>query len=336
MTVKYFALLLFVVGLAVAQSVQSSAQPGTEVHGQIQDSQGSPIQQAVVQLRDSGGGLLATGVTDSQGRFNAHVGGPGPYRIQVSEGGMEESADLDASSFGNFVMRFPAAHAASPAPASDTISVNDLEAPKAAKSKLAKAEKALNQRQFSKAWTLANEAVTAAPDWAKAYFVRGVLNLENGDFQAARADLAKSLQQNPHNPAALTELGKLYSTTGAYQLSDSYLRRALQYPPVLWPTYWELAALDVERGQYDEAATMATNAEYATPPAPAGIHLLAGEADSRSGRWGQARQELETYIQTAAKGPADPNAAAWVERARQLLAKIPASEPAPPAATAAH
>jgi len=330
---RYFVILLLAVaGVSVAaQGTGSEAMQrgtevsGAEVNGQIQDSQGEPVPDAMVQLRDASGGLLAAGTTDGQGRFDLSVGSQGPLRIDVSDGGAEESANLDASSFGNFVMRLSTVHVVSPATTSDTISLNDLEAPKAAKSKLAKAEKALDARQFEKAWTLINEAVAAAPDWGKAYFVRGVLNLENRAYPAARADLTKSLQKNPANPAALTELGKLYSTTGAYQLSDTYLRQALKYPPVLWPTYWELATLDLYRGNYAEAATMATNAEYSTPPAPISVHYLAGQAAFRLGRWNQARQEFSSYLKLAGQ---DQNSAIWIGRARNLLAHIPTSTPA--------
>ncbi len=330
MMVRYFFILLLVIGLMASASVaqetpSQSPQRGTEVNGQIQDSQGAPIPDAMVQLHDSSGGLLAAGRTDGQGRFDLNVGGQVPFRIDVSDGSEQESANLDASSFDNFVMRLSTVHVVSPAVTSDTVALNDLEASKAAKAKLAKAEKALDQRQFDKAWTLANEAVLAAPDWGKAYFLRGVLNMENKAYPAARADLTKSLQKNPHNPAALTELGKLYSTTGAYQLSDGYLRQALQYPPVLWPTYWELATLDLARGKYAEAVTMATNAEYSTPPAPASIHYLAGDAAFHLAEWNKARQEFSSYVELTAR---DPKSVAWVGKARQYLARIPAATPA--------
>lgn len=329
MMVRSIVILLLVIGLMAGASVaaqeKQSTQRGTEVNGQIQDSQGAPIPDAMVQLRDASGGLLAAGRTDGQGRFDLNVGGQVPFRIDVSDGSEQESANLDASSFENFVMRLSSVHVVSPAVTSDTVALNDLEAPKAAKAKLAKAQKALDQRQFDKAWTLANEAVLAAPDWGEAYFLRGVLDMENKAYPAARADLTKSLQKNPHNPAALTELGKLYSTTGAYQLSDGYLRQALQYPPVLWPTYWELATLDLYRGKYAEAVTMATNAEYSTPPAPASIHYLAGDAAFHLAQWNKARQEFSRYVELTAR---DPQSVAWAGKARQYLARIPAAAPA--------
>lgn len=298
----------------------------TQLNGQVQDSQGEPVPAAVVQLRDASGELLASGLTDAQGRFNLDVGSQGPFRIDVSDGGAMESANIDSTSFDNFVMRLPTVNAARVSPVSDTVSLNDLEAPKDAKSKLAGAQKAIDRGQLDKAWTLANAAIVSAPHWGKAYLIRGVLNLEQQNYSAARADLIQSVQENPRNPAALTELGKLYSTTGAYRLSEMYLRQALNYPPVLWPTYMEMANLDVERGHFQEAVTMAEDAEYSTPPPPVSVHLVAGEAELALGHWDKARLELSSYISLASNAkPKDPKDAVYVAKARQLMAKLPAT-----------
>lgn len=340
MAARYFGIVLFMaVGFwcvrpAGAQSAreQAPSRPGAEVNGQIQDSQGAPVAAALVQLRDASGGLIATEVTDAEGRFDLNVGGNGPFRIDVTDGGTMESANINAAPFENFVMRMPTAHVVPPSGAS-TISLNDLEAPKDAKSKLADAQKAMDARQLDKAWGLTNQAIAAAPNWGQAYLMRGVLNFENKNYGAAQADFTKAVQENPHNPAALTELGKLYSTTGAYKLSEMYLRQALKYPPVLWPTYYEYANLDMLRGQYAEAAAMAEDAEFATPPAPPSIHFVAGQANFKLQRWQKARLEFTQYIALAAKQPA---AAAWTAKANAYLAKMPvsASAAAQPAAPA--
>lgn len=342
MVLKISLVILLTAGLGAvlpvsAQTRRNAANPRpTQLNGQVEDSQGEPVPSAVVQLRDASGGLLATGLTDAQGRFNLDVGSEGPLQIDVSDGEDMETAHVDPASFSNFVMRLPSAHAVRVSPASDTVSLNDLEAPKAAKSKLADAQKAMDRGQLDKAWQLTNAAITAAPHWGKAYLVRGVLNLEHQNYSAAQADLTQSVKENPVNPAALTELGKLYNETGAYNLSDLYLRQALKYPPVLWPTYLEMANLDLVRGRYQEAATMAEDAEYSTPPPPASVHLVAGEAEYGLGHWDKARLELSSYISLAGKNAASTT---YIANAQRLLAKMPASNSTAAAAqpaSAAH
>lgn len=315
----------FLAGAAAAVSAQAPANSPREISGEVLDAAGSPLPAAVVELHSWNGGLLSSQMTSAGGRFRFEVRDAGPFQLQLSSFGTSAAIPLDSPSLTNLVLRLPvrgpeADGAASPAPSASTstVSLNDLQASAKAKSKLSSAREAMDKLDLSKAWRLVNEAIQAAPNWGRAYLYRGVLNMQSRNFAAAQSDLGVAVSQNPRDALALTELGKLYSSQGELSLADSCLRRALAIPPVRWPTYFELANLDVKRGNFSDAADMAEKAMDADPPAPAPVHFLAAESAEHLGNPQIAIQEYRSFLALATPSP-EVNAAI-AQAHRRLIA----------------
>ncbi|HVA62911.1 MAG TPA: carboxypeptidase regulatory-like domain-containing protein, partial [Terriglobales bacterium] len=231
-----------------------------EINGSVEDRSGNPVAAAVVELHAWDGGLLASQITNAVGQFSFRVLSSGPYELQVTTADGQERVAVDNGNPANLANLTIRLHGGGLSPTgggvsanASTVSLNDMQASGKAKSKLAAAQKALAKLELGKAWKLVNEAITAAPNWGLAYLMRGALNLQNHNYASARSDLDVAVERNPNNSLALTELGKLYSTTGNLQLSRLYLRRALNIAPVLWPTYIELSGLDLKQGNFSEA-----------------------------------------------------------------------------------
>lgn len=309
---------LLAVSLAVSMYGQAP-QPRSEVSGRILDPSSQPVAGIMVELHSWSGGLLGTQMTNAAGEFDFVVQAGGPFEIRVQNTGQTESLPLQGDDLTNVDIKLPGPPRPA-ATASQTVAVNDLEAPAKAKSKLAAAERAINKLDMAKAWSLVNEAVAAAPNWSRAHLLRGVLSLDNHNYASARTDLVAAVNQNPRNALALTELGKLYSTTGQYQLSALYLQRALNIAPVLWPTYFEMAALDLKRGNFAEAEQMADYAEFATPPAPPAAHYLAAEAAYGLHDYKTAEIEFRSFL---ALTPPTPEQEPAIAAARAKLATMP-------------
>lgn len=323
------AVMLFCVALGAIGIVNKnvSAQTPTPVlvNGHVLDGRGAPVGSASVQLLSLNGTLLGSQVTDAVGFFSFRTLGLGPYMVQVSALGETEQINLDGDSLQDISLQLDglsAQPAAQPAdgPLNSRVSVNDLQAPGKAKSKLAGAQKAMLKREFSKAWKLVNEAISVAPNWGRAYMMRGVLSMESHDFASAKADLATAVARDPDDSLALTELGKAYAETGDLNLSETYLRRALTIAPVEWPTYFEMASLDLQRGNFAEAETMADHALTDNPPAPPAAHFLAAEAAYHLHEWATATQEYRSFV---ALEPAGPDLNGVLNVARKRLANMP-------------
>lgn len=306
-------------GFALAQTANT-----TLVSGHVVDSRGTPVGSAVIQLLSWNGNLLGTQVTDAVGYFSFRGAGPGPFTVKISTFGGTEEMSLDGEMVEDVTIHLRRTlnrnDEASAGAVASRVSVNDLEASSKAKAKLAGAQKAMLKRDFSKAWKLVNEAITAAPNWGRAYMTRGVLSMESHNFASAKTDLATAVARDPDDSLALTELGKLYAATGKLDLSETYLRRALTLAPVLWPTYFEMASLDLQKGNFAEAETMADDAMTDTPAAPPPVHFLAAEAAYHLHEWGTANQEYRSFIALA---PPNANLNGALALARKRIATLP-------------
>lgn len=310
-------------GMPAPSVLPQDAEHYVAVRGRVEDSAGNPLEGVMVQLQAFTGGVLGTMVTNPVGDFEFKTTTRGPYELDVTTANVEQRVTLGEGDAGQVVIRLRtnanASAAANPAGKAPTVSLNDLEASSKARSKLSGAQQALAKLDLAKAWKLVNEAIAAAPNWGRAYMVRGVLNMANHNLGPARADLTVAVQRDPEDGMALTELGKLYATTGNLQLADLYLRRALQIEPVLWPTYFELASLDLRRGNNTEARKMAQSALSATPPAPPSAHFLEAEAAENLGDSAAAALEYRSFVAlTEATPQTGPALAAARQRITQL------------------
>lgn len=316
--------LIILLTLSAPSQAQLAGLDHAQVSGRVESSDGTPVPSALIRVLAWGGGIAGTGTTDDQGRYFMLVSGSAPYRFEVIQGAHSETVNVDSTQLNNFVLHLQSSSfdKAPASPASEAVSINDLQAPAKAKSAMDKARAALRKLQLDPAMRYANEAIRLAPLWGRPYALRGVLYMEARNFGAAESDLKMAVTQDPSNVTALTELGKLDSLTGKWQDSSLYLHRALQYPPVLWPTYYELTVLDLLRGNYAEAQSMAAQAEHVRPPAPAGIHFLAGEAANLLHQPAAAAREYQQFIALAGNLP---QAQPQVARARQRLQQIKSS-----------
>lgn len=293
----------------------------TQISGRVLDADNQPVAAIVVEVHSWNGATLASQMTNAAGRFDFMLNSTGPLQLEVGPDGDSNPLPLYGNNQMDLQIKLPGSATPAGRTLRPTISLNDLEASGKAKSKLAEADKALRKLDLAKAWKFTNEAIAAAPNWGRAYLVRGVLSMESHNYSSAQHDLATAVERDPHSAVALTELGKLYATTGQLQLSDLYLRRALTMPPVLWPTYFEMANLDLKRGNFAEAEQMATYAEFCTPPAPPTSHFLAAEAAYHLHDWRTAQVEYRSFLALSTPTPQLARALATAhDRLQQIAA----------------
>lgn len=295
----------------------------SHVEGTVVDAFGQPIPAALVQIGSLNGGAMESAVTNGLGMFSLEINGEEPYRATVVTGQGTQEFMLTGPIQEGMVLRMhegaaPRVSRAAP----PTVSVNDLEAPSKAKSKLASATKAANKSEFSKAWKLVNEAIRIAPSWGRAYLLRGALSFTNHNYISAESDFATAVARDPNNALALTEMGKLYATTDQYERARTYLRRALQLPPVQWPTYLEMARLDVLQHRFAEAHEMAARAMACQPAPPAGIHYIDGIADYFLHQYRLATAQFKLFLKEAPQTADFAASRASAEHDLKVLARL--------------
>ncbi len=295
----------------------------SQVQGTVVDAFGRPIPAALVQIGSLNGGAMQSAVTDGMGMFSVEINGQEPYRATVVTAQGTEEFMLAGPLQQDMVLRMREGAAPRVGRAvQPTVSMNDLEAPSKAKSKLVGATKAADKSDFSKAWKLVNEAIRIAPSWGRAYLLRGVLSFTNHNYISAQSDFATAVAHDPNNGLALTEMGKLYATTNQYRLARTYLQRALHLPPVQWPAYLEMARLDVLEHRFGEAHEMATRAMACQPAPPAGVHYIDGIADYFLHKYRPAVAQFKLFLKQAPQTADFAASRASAEHDLKLLARL--------------
>lgn len=159
---------------------------------------------------------------------------------------------------------------------------------------------------------------------------RGFLrSVKIGDWEGARADLARALELSPGNSEALDTQGDLFATLGRLPEALANLRKAVELDPLSPQTLWRLAYYHLAAGHTEEAREMASHAlelfpEHAHSARTLGFALLLlGRLDEAEAAFQRstipAFREMGTALVEHARGHA--------EKSRQALDHIVASWP---------
>lgn len=277
------------------------------IRGQLENQSGAPLVNAELELESWSGEPLGRTVTDGQGGFVFPGIGPGQYRLRGVYEGQVFERDFSAVQPGVVTIvharvgRKPVSRAAAN-PAADMVSLNDLEAPKAAKRRLAKARAALSHHDYAKAMRLGDQAIAQAPNWGAARMFRGVLRMQQRHYALAAQDLRAAVQAEPSDALALTALGADYERMKMLPPAHFYLSRAIQVQPGLWQEYFEMAQLDLDEHQSRAAIASAGKALRAVPAGPPTAHLLRADGYIQLQQWAKAKGDIQLYLEVAPKG----------------------------------
>lgn len=101
------------------------------------------------------------------------------------------------------------------------------------------------------------QAIRADPDYAFAYYVRGVLwFFSKRDFRKGLEDFERALELNPDDAFIVASIGKGAFITGNFDLAISQYQAALAMEPVVPEFFWFLGRAYLSSGRLDEAEAM--------------------------------------------------------------------------------
>lgn len=120
----------------------------------------------------------------------------------------------------------------------------------------AEAEGEAQAELLSRASDLYAKVLKADPGNAVANHRLAVVADMQHDYQLAETHYKQALKRTPHNPDLLSDLGYSYQLQGRMDLSENYLRRALDISPGHRRAANNLGKLLAERGEYENAYAM--------------------------------------------------------------------------------
>ena len=323
---RWFSALALTLLLAAA----ASAQRGT-IRGKVRAPSGSPVNNAIVELRIGGSGMISQTVTRNDGDFAFSGLDPGEYEVAVTMSGFDSTVQVvrfDSSEGMRFmqvvnveVTLRPKAETAVPLPA--TMFAQDV--PKAARSAYEKAIAKLRDGKPAEAIEMLRAAIGEFSDYFDAHFVLGQELFRAGHDNEALEELEHARQINDRQDAIYHLFGLIMFKQQKYALAQRAFREAETLKPSNPASYFHrgMALIELaihESGEqrdsdFTEAEHELDRAYELSNQRLSEVRLQRARIHERRGNKEAAARELEAYLKAE---PEAKNAAAIKEAIAKL------------------
>jgi len=163
------------------------------------------------------------------------------------------------------------------------------------------------------------KAIDLYPNYAEAYQLMGVVNLETGKFADAEPQLAKATEIEPKLTTAFFALGICRNQMAKYAEAEIALARGLELDPNSPDGHYHIAEAYWNLGRFDDSEPHARKAlALKVDMAPA--HVLIGNAMLRKHDAPGALKQFKEYLRLAPRGEFAPATKAAVDRLEKGLA----------------
>lgn len=190
--------------------------------------------------------------------------------------------------------------------------INELQAPKAARGAEEKAREAILNGNFPEANRQLDHVLKAFPNYAPALMLEGIVNAAEQNFARAEQNLNAAIKADPSYGPAYLLLAAFYNDTGRYDDALRLLNRAMPLMPSSWLLHLELANADIGMREYQTALRHIERAEALQPRdllsntrasnTRAMMHLLKACAFMGIGNQIRAKPEFEAVIKEEPNG----------------------------------
>ena len=300
---SYLSLFLLLLLLCI-DSVAQAPDAGSRklLHGAIFTAQGQPSAGARVEIRDLHGMKVASGVTDSDGRFEVSgAAEPGDYVFLVAsafqirtEQVRLEPTDLELS------LALPAAAAnAMPMPRHYMVSAKRLGVPAKAWTHLAAAQREFSKTRFEEAEREIDCALRADPAFAQAFAMRAFIKLAQRDPKQAAEDARRAVSLDPDDAESFIAQAMAYNSLREFQEAEEAVQHALSLRPDSWQGRLELAKSFYGRGDFVVALSELDLGNIDFPDA----HLVRANVMMSLGRKQEAGEEFSVFLREVPNDP---------------------------------
>jgi tetratricopeptide (TPR) repeat protein len=281
------------------------------VSGDVMTTEGNRrVEGASVSVTDYAGNQIAQEYTNSAGIFRFVGLRRSTYILNV---------DLSFSSDRGITLYLKAVqNDRRPAPAGAAVSSHELSLPEAVRESLAAGRQALyTHNKPSEALNHFEKALKKAPGCYEAKYESGIAYLKLQKTPEAMTSFRQALKLSDGKFGdADIALGTLLLDQGQSDDGEKLLREGIALSPGSWMGFYEVARLEVRKGNFTEAETSAGQARSLAPNVPM-IYQLLSVIHLRLLNYPALLQDIDNYLQLDSTSPA-------AERAKQVRQEIQA------------
>ena len=292
------------------------------ISGTVQDTAGNPLKDVRVELTDGNGALVNSAYTNASGRYEFSRVASGTYRLVATSGLQQATERVEATSFSNMVnIRMQGSGKPADGMEGNSISVAQYRVPAKAREAYRKAHSAVEKGKIDEANKHLAKALEICPDYAEALTLRGVLELNQQDSQAAVADLDKAIKADGNYAMAYMVLGSALNMQSKFDEAIRALQRGESLAPNYWQAHFEMGKSYIGKADYPAALRQLERAEsLATGEYPL-IYLLRAHALLSMKQFPEAMAALQAFLQKDPRGVNAEQAQKMMEQAQAFMAK---------------
>ncbi|HXA83775.1 MAG TPA: tetratricopeptide repeat protein [Candidatus Dormibacteraeota bacterium] len=291
------------------------------VSGMVQDAQNNPLKDVHVELTDANGAVVGSSYTDPSGRFEFSRLSSGTYTVVATSGLQQSLERVDTSNFSNTVnLRIQGASKPADGVEGNSISIAQYRVPAKAREAYRKAHEAVEKGKMDDGHKYLTKALELCPSYADALTLRGVLELNQRDPQAAIADLDKAIKADGNYAMAYMVMGSALNMESKFDEAIRSLQRGQSLAPNYWQGYFEMGKSYIGKADYPAALRQLERAESMAPADYPLISLLRAHALLAMKQFPEAMAALQAYLQKDPHGANSEQAHKMLEEAQAFVA----------------
>ena len=253
--------------------------------------------------------------TGLDGRFEFPSVEPGRYVIRAKYEDMPETEVVVEALRGNY--RVPITIQPpkdSPVGSTETVSINQLQIPRAAKREYAQGLKRRKAGDCAQALPHLQKAIALAPTYGEAYNELGICLKKQGELKEAERAFLKAVRYNGTIYPSIN-LADVYAIQHRYEEGRQLLQAAIQKNPVEGDLFFALARIYFDEGNTSKAEAAGLEAHSRTHRT-ADVHLLLAKIYLSSKNYPALTTQLETYL-------VENPAGSYADEVRKSLKELP-------------
>ncbi len=289
-----------------SMSPGSDGSPGA-ISGSVRTVSDNPVQDAVIEIRDSQGSLVGQVYSNPGGGFAVTNLHPGGYTVTARLGLAEVHERVEVAGMQAFVtLRMPNVSDSVPGGSSASVSVAEMKVPDKARKEFSKGQEFFSRGDIDEARKHAERALKIYPGYAAALTLRGILDLQEHKNEDARVDLEKAIEVDPNYGMGFIALGSDYNMLDRYDDAMRVLNRGISLSPNSWQGYFERARTFLGKQLFANALNdLNKTAQFIVRDFPQ-VHLLRANALSGLHNYEGAEHELQSYLDQAPRARTRP------------------------------
>jgi Flp pilus assembly protein TadD len=290
------------------------------ISGTVQDMHSNPLKDVRVELTNMNGVIVNSTYTSVSGAFEFTHVPQGGYMVVATAGLQQSSERVEVNGFTTVVgIHIQASDKPEDGVNGSAISVAQYKVPGKARDEYRKAREAMEKEKLEDARKHLARALEIFPNYADALTLRGVLELNQHNPDAAMADLDRAVKADANYAMAYMVMGSALNMQSKFDEALRALQRGESLAPDFWQAQFEMGKAYIGKNDYAAALGHLQRAQALAPREYPLIYLLQAHALLAMKQYPEAMSALQVFLEKEPQGANRQEAQKMLEKAQAFV-----------------